>query len=418
MCGIWGIIAKTSSGLYVKDAAIAQQMMMVTALRGMHSTGLAISNYKKPKGKPRIWRTIGGPCFLIQNKCWEDIDKYMYQEGGAVFGHGRYATKGAVTAKNAHPFHHKHITLVHNGTINSGLTYDKQEEEAVEVDSHALCIKIADVGIKSALEDVSGAYAIILHDAHEGAIYFGKNIDRPLYYVETSDRILLMSTRESLEFVAKQNSIYSQIYMAETDKIYRFDLETYALTEAYKISKPVKQYSFPGYGGGYEDAGYWQREPWNNRSYYNDNHRSYHKDKQKVEFIVEAVSKINDREYLYEGTTTSGLDMEFKTNEHITDLIGQVGSAEVCYEIIRQGKNCYFVKYRDIEWAEQVVFETWNNKKLKKEHWKIITKTEKCGVCGDPIGEDDVAKTIVEENGAVICKSCVEIYAKNLEAQE
>lgn len=410
MCGIWGIFSKTNTGLYVKDSSIAQQMMLVTAIRGMHSTGLAISNYKKPKNKPRVWRTVGGPCFLMQHKCWEDIDKYLYQEGGAIFGHGRYATKGSISARNAHPFHHKHITLVHNGTINSGLTYDKQAEEEVEVDSHALCIKIADSGLKVALEEITGAYAIILHDAHEGAIFFGKNADRPLYYTESSDRILLMSTRDSLEFIAKQNNIYSQIKLAESDKIYRFDLETYALTEAFSVAKPVKSYSFHPYEG-YDDTPYWNRS-WGHSPAFNDNHRTYHQEKKKLEFIVESVVKINDREYLYEATATGGQDVEFKTNDCRNELIGQIGTAEVSYEIIRQGRNCYFVKYREIEWAEQTVFETWNNKKLRKEHWTIIAKTEKCGVCGDPISENDVAKTIVEDNGAVICKTCVEIYAR------
>lgn len=419
MCGIWGIISKQDSGLFAKDVSVAQQMMLMTAIRGIHSTGLAITNRKKPKNKPRTWRTVGGPCFLIQNRVWDDIEKVMFNDGEAVFGHGRYATKGAITAKNAHPFHHKNITLVHNGTIHSGLNYEKTEEHGdIEVDSHALCIKMSNDGIKKALEDVGGAYAVILHNLEDGCIYFGKNQDRPLFAAETADRVLIMSTRETLETVVKQNNYYATTKMCESDKIYKYDPSTKKLTEDMDLKK-ITSYGYGGYYGGNWGGEYDYRKPWKHRGSeynytndYSDNRRSYSYEKKEIEFIVESVKKVHENEYLYEATSTDGQDVEFRTNSCYTELIGQVGNGEVSYEIIRSTGKVYFVKYRDITWADDVKYKTLNGRSIPKGHWAIIAKTEKCSICSDPIAEEDVAKTVVEENGAVVCKNCVEVYMR------
>jgi hypothetical protein len=384
--------------------------MLVTAMRGMHSTGIAVTDYKKPKAKPRTWKVLGGPCFLMQNKAWVDIDKYTFQNGGAIFGHGRHATKGNITIKNAHPFHHEGITLVHNGTIHSGLEYGTEKDE-VEVDSHALCIKMAKIGIAEALEAVGGAYAVILHRQEDGSIWFGKNTDRPLYMIQAPDRIYLMSERESLEFICKKNSIYTQPEIVVSDKLYRFDLNSFNLTMEKDISK--KTVYFGGFGNNWAYEGY---PEWRGGESCRDNKMQKNEEpnivmdikrKEKTTFLVESIEPIGPGEYMYLAEDEDGDVVEFKTNCNYPYLLNKIGTAEIAYEVIRKGERHKFVKFRNIEWTPENEIETMNGKKMSMEKWRVLIKTDRCGMCSDNILEEDYSKTIVHDNGAIVCKTCV-----------
>jgi predicted glutamine amidotransferase len=402
-------MSKNNTGFFAKDISLMEQMMYLTAPRGTHSTGIAIASLKKPKIKPRIWKTTGGPCYLIQSTAWEAVDKYAISDGGVIYGHGRYATKGDIVAKNAHPFSYKNITLVHNGTIHSGVTYEEKDDSPkVEVDSHALCIKMAKEGIKEALTDVSGAYAIIAHDADQESIFFAKNYERPMHICETNDRIHIMSEKEALEFLMKRNNYYSaHVQSVKSDTLYRFDLNTFKVTE---VGDLKKKYATTHYYGG--RGGTWGGEDWNS-DYVNpyshvardDSHRSYPAPRRKIRFMVDSVVKCGDVEYLYEGLSEEYEPVEFRTNESHTELISKMGEAEVAYEIIRGDKRVQFVRFRSIEWDDTEV-TTLNGRKMSREKWKTVCKQEQCGMCDGDLKEQDVSKTIIDEKG-VVCPDCI-----------
>lgn len=407
MCGIWGLFAKNQTGFYTKDEDIVEQMMYLTALRGVHSTGIAITSNKKPRIKPRIWKTTGGPCYLIQTTSWDQVQKYLISEGGSIFGHGRFATKGDIVAKNAHPFSYKNITLVHNGTIHTGLTYEEKDDSPkVEVDSHALCIKMAKDGIKSALMDVGGAYAIIAHDAEEGCIFFARNTDRPLHIVESNERVYLMSSKDALELLMKNNSYYnSSVRFVASEVLYKYDLSTYKVTEVCELRK---KYTYQnnyhggrgttwGEGWGEDYAG---GNPYPHLSQVVNNHP-----KPIITFMVESVTKVSEFEYLYEGETEDGQPVEFRTNDNHQELILKTGKAEVAYEIVRNDKRVQFVRFKNITWEDDQV-KTLNGVKMSKEKWKATIKAEQCGLCDGDIKEEDVSKTIIDTKG-IVCKDCV-----------
>ena len=409
MCGIWAVMAKNNTGFFQKDMSLVEQMMYLTAPRGVHSTGLAVTNLKKPKVKPRIWKTTGGPCYMIQSTAWDAVDKYIITEGSVVYGHGRYATKGDITAKNAHPFSYKNITLVHNGTIHSGVTYEEKEDSPkVEVDSHALCIKMSKEGIKEALMDVSGAYAIIAHDADQGAVYFAKNYERPMHICELSDRILIMSEKEALEFLIKRNNIgyTAKVELVRSDVLYKFDLSTYKVTEDAELKK-VYTTTYYNHGRGRSWGDGWgddYGDPYRNIDR-NDNHRSYPPPKKKIRFMVESIEKSSDVEYVYEAIGEENEPVEFRTNEMRSDLITKMGEAEVSYEIIRGDKRIQFVKFRSISWDDELI-STLNGNKMSRDKWKSVCKAEQCGVCDGDLKEEDYARTIVDDKG-IVCKDCV-----------
>lgn len=414
MCGIWLIASKDKHGLLQKDISLATQMMRFTAPRGDQSTGIAITDYKKPEKRPRVWKTIGGPDFLIQNKAWEDVEKHIFQNGGSIFGHGRWATKGNITAKNAHPFVHKNITLVHNGTLHSGVTYEKEEgEKDVEVDSHALCIKASQEGLENALTEAKGAYAVIVHDQETKSVWFGRNSERTLFAAETNDRFFLMSEEHALKAIMARNYLHAKVEAVPVDWLWKIDLEALKITKEVDIWK--KKYPTSSY---YSGATY---TPWKEKDDYAHlrETRRYKPDFGKVQFLVTEVKK-DYNEYVYYGEDDQKVQVEFRTNQELPALVGKIGTAEVAYEVWRGGQMRKFVRYRDIEWEveaqesddneERVTLL--NGKSFKKGTWANICKSAVCGVCNDYIEEEDAKLTMLNDDGSFICKTCVGTYTK------
>lgn len=180
MCGIFGTIVKSKNGLWTPEEAFIQNLLVVGAVRGDHGTGTFWVPHTDPTEVDYL-KIAGNPYNLIHAKEWGDYWKEAKSKAKAFVGHHRYATKGKHTTDNAHPFQHKHITMVHNGTIHWGLTkYEKMP--GVEVDSHALTIAIAEEGLQ-VLADMSGAFACVWHNAEDGTLNIAKNNERPLSLV-------------------------------------------------------------------------------------------------------------------------------------------------------------------------------------------------------------------------------------------
>lgn len=220
MCGIYGTYHTHSLDKTQKD--ILFNMFQVGHVRGPHGTGM----FAVSKEEVRCLKTGGPPHTFFWNPGYEDFYKHLDQSN-IVVGHHRYATKGKVSDENAHPFQHAHITLVHNGTINSGL-----EVGADDVDSNILCKEIAEVGIQSAIAKITGPYAIVWWDAKEKRLFFIKNDLRPLAICRYMGNFYWASEKDMLLWILKRN--YSGAfhennltwYPLETDIVYTFDNNT------------------------------------------------------------------------------------------------------------------------------------------------------------------------------------------------
>ena len=197
MCGLVAAIAKTRNGLSYRTLDAFETLLRIDSLRGEDSTGVfVVNNY----GNVGIGKDVGDGFSYLKDNDWKELRGHAFNNGWAVVGHNRKATRGSVTAENAHPFWvEDKIVLVHNG---SHVGPHKHLAD-VEVDSHAIAHVLAEAGpdgIEDGLKRVDAAYALIWYDIHNKRLNIIRNAERPLAWVETPDAFLIASESDMLRF--------------------------------------------------------------------------------------------------------------------------------------------------------------------------------------------------------------------------
>lgn len=196
MCGLVSVIIKDNTRVMNKEMVeVFKQMLYADALRGWDSTGVLC--VKGNDDTKVIKEACSAGPFFFRNK---DVD-WAFQNR-ALLGHNRWATRGSVTAENAHPFTEGDITLAHNGTLR----YHRNLAN-VDVDSHAICHSINKIGAKETLEKLDGAYALTWYDAKDQTIYATRNTERPLHIVETDDLFILVSEKGLAQWILGRNNM-------------------------------------------------------------------------------------------------------------------------------------------------------------------------------------------------------------------
>ena len=164
-------------------------MLMMDQVRGEHSTGIAVVN--RGDTAPRIAKAVGGATELFGLKAY---DKALAGVNRVMIGHNRYATVGAITAANAHPFTRGAVTGVHNGSLQGYSNLEGYGEFAV--DSEILYNHISEYGLADALENTYGAMALYWWNAQTRTVNIYRNEERPLYWATTVDQKVCMVASE------------------------------------------------------------------------------------------------------------------------------------------------------------------------------------------------------------------------------
>ncbi len=228
MCGHVGVAGK----LTANDEKVFKDLLYMDQLRGAHSTGIV--QVDAQFDAHIVKEAIPAHVFLE----WSPFKEVMRKVNNRVLiGHNRYATMGAHTSVNAHPFVHGEIYGAHNGTLkNQSLLPDSRE---FEVDSDNIYHSINKIGIQDTVSKLHGAYALVYWDNENETLNFVRNEERDLYFVHQDTNLYWASEKGMLMTALDRRKIKDyKIHQFQVDKLYTFQVTRGATAHLSKVEKP------------------------------------------------------------------------------------------------------------------------------------------------------------------------------------
>jgi predicted glutamine amidotransferase len=203
MCGIVGVVTAASNGFIQDELNIFRDMLVVDSVRGFDSTGVfGVSN----QGNVEIVKSAMTGSQFVTTDEYGAFSREAYSRGQFLVGHNRYATRGTVNDKNAHPFWvDDKIILVQNGSYKGSHKHHKD----VEVDTEAITHVIAEEDdVSKALKKINAAYALVWYNTETHSLYMIRNDERPLWHADTKfGSVLFASEPEFIFMAASRNKV-------------------------------------------------------------------------------------------------------------------------------------------------------------------------------------------------------------------
>lgn len=215
MCGIVGLFGNITPA----RLGTFEEMFQINVLRGTDSCGIAVIK----DNQPTVVKDIVWPDELLTEQEYNDVTTNL--EGvTAIIGHNRAQTRGVVSQKNAHPFTHGNITLVHNGTV---WTYRFPDSDK-DTDSETICDHINRHGIDKVWKMIDGAAALAYHNAETSKLYLITNDKRPLWFMNMGDHMFFSSEPWMMLTAAFRNKTpvnVKELWSLKKNMLYEFDFQ-------------------------------------------------------------------------------------------------------------------------------------------------------------------------------------------------
>lgn len=252
MCGIVGA---ASSYLSLSEVSTFEDLMCVSNLRGKQGAGCIVVT----EGGKKVHnvKTPGSGLDVLR---MESYLKNVVNKGPQILvGHTRWPTKGGNEITNVHPHHFPgQLAGVHNGTLrkvrDQYLTGDQS-------DSNAFYKHVTEVGLKEALKQADGAYALVYVDYTTGTLNFIRNSQRPLFFAlvawGSAGRTAYWASEEGmLRFVLDRRKVKYEIVELPTNELWTLDVNMRKPFEVTKNFVPFVQ-TTTYYRGGVDSSEHW-----------------------------------------------------------------------------------------------------------------------------------------------------------------
>lgn len=169
MCGLTGM----AGDIQKEDRVFLKNLLLVSILRGMDSTGIASIT---DKGVVNVFKRAMPANDFILDRRYESSIPWDTQ---VILGHTRAATIGAINNHTAHPFDTGSVVGAHNGTLTGW--HKLPDSKNYTVDSECLINAINEHGWDDVMPLVGGAWALTLYNPIDHKLEILRNDERSLY---------------------------------------------------------------------------------------------------------------------------------------------------------------------------------------------------------------------------------------------
>lgn len=190
MCGIVTVFGSDMGPVH---GQVMKDLLILDQVRGMHATGVLKVD---SQGNVLVKKEpVNGATFVSDTDNKAFVTTLSSSRG--IIGHNRWATMGTLVAENAHPFQHDHITMVHNGTLDSQDTLATDEaNKSFEVDSNQLAFTLSQWGVQRTVRQTDGAFVLAWHDQTENSFNFVRNSKRPFWLAKVTGKDVYIGASE------------------------------------------------------------------------------------------------------------------------------------------------------------------------------------------------------------------------------
>lgn len=255
ICGLAGLIGRN---LFQCDVDIFKELLYVTSLRGMHSTGVMGARETK---KGWTWaiekETLSAPEFIKKH---EHSVFDSHHKCDIFMGHCRDATVGEINEENSHPFDTERLIGAHNGTLREY----KYRSDKTKTDSQMMFEAMSKEGILPVLQDLHAlsAYAVSIFDKQTGELYLARNYHRPLYVALGTQFSLCIwgSDYRMLQLVADRGRLPVEVFQLEPNVLHTLNLDKIDRYDDKKHNVPWTSTEITPKGTDYDDDSWTNQE--------------------------------------------------------------------------------------------------------------------------------------------------------------